>query len=256
MKIEKIQKLKNNKYKIKLDSGDIINTYDDVILNNSLLFNKEIDLGLLNKINNETLYYDCYNKTLKFIDKKLRSEKEIKEYLKKYSEMGYEDKILKKLKEINVINDENYAKAYISDRIFLSTDGPNKIKQELFNYGIDEKIIEENINKIDKETIYNKCKKIIDKKIKSNTKYSNYMLNQKIISDLVNKGYDMSLIKQILENEVFDNNLVIEKEFKKIYNKLSKKFDGNELYYNLKNKLYQKGFTKEEIEEYIKTVDF
>ena len=148
MKIEKIQKLKNNKYKIKLDSGDIINTYDDVILNNSLLFNKEIDLELLNKINNETLYYDCYNKTLKFIDKKLRSEKEIKEYLKKYSEMGYEDKILKKLKEINMINDENYAKAYISDRIFLSTDGPNKIKQELFNYGIDEKIIEENINKI------------------------------------------------------------------------------------------------------------
>ena len=113
-----------------------------------------------------------------------------------------------------------------------------------------------NINKIDKETIYNKCKKIIDKKIKSNTKYSNYMLNQKIISDLVNKGYDMALIKQILENEVFDNNLVIEKEFKKIYNKLSKKFDGSELYYNLKNKLYQKGFTKEEIEEYIKTVDF
>ena len=84
MKIEKIQKLKNNKYKIKLDSGDIINTYDDVILNNSLLFNKEIDLELLNKINNETLYYDCYNKTLKFIDKKLRSEKEVKEYLKKY----------------------------------------------------------------------------------------------------------------------------------------------------------------------------
>ena len=82
------------------------------------------------------------------------------------------------------------------------------------------------------------------------------MLNQKIISDLVNKGYDMAFIKQILENEVFDNNLAIEKEFKKIYNKLSKKFDRSELYYNLKNKLYQKGFTKEEIEEYIKTVDF
>ena len=41
MKIEKIQKLKNNKYKIKLDSGDIINTYDDVILNNSLLLINE-----------------------------------------------------------------------------------------------------------------------------------------------------------------------------------------------------------------------
>ena len=47
MKIEKIQKLKNNKYKIKLDSGDIINTYDDVILNNSLLFNTGYGNNLL-----------------------------------------------------------------------------------------------------------------------------------------------------------------------------------------------------------------
>ena len=84
----------------------------------------------------------------KYLNKLFKYSPLFKEYLKKYSEMGYEDKILKKLKEINMINDENYAKAYISDRIFLSTDGPNKIKQELLNYGIDEKIIEENINKI------------------------------------------------------------------------------------------------------------
>ena len=57
MKIEKIQKLKNNKYKIILENNDVINTYDDVILNNNLLFNKDISSELLNQINNQTIYY-------------------------------------------------------------------------------------------------------------------------------------------------------------------------------------------------------
>ena len=81
MKIEKIQKLKNNKYKILLENKEIITTYDDVILQNNLLFKNDVSSELLNKINNETLYYDCYNKVLKFIDKKLRSEKEIEEWV-------------------------------------------------------------------------------------------------------------------------------------------------------------------------------
>ena len=71
MKIEKIQKLKNNKYKIKLDSGDIINTYDDVILNNSLLFNKEIDLELLNNDSNQRDFSKAikqYQKTASIAD--------------------------------------------------------------------------------------------------------------------------------------------------------------------------------------------
>ena len=115
------------------------------------------------------------------------------------------------------------------------------------------------------EAAYNKASELIKKLdegadfetlAKENSEDTGSASNGGLITGVNKAGYDMSLIKQILENEVFDNNLVIEKEFKKIYNKLSKKFDGSELYYNLKNKLYQKGFTKEEIEEYIKTVDF
>ncbi|MCI9585330.1 MAG: hypothetical protein HFH45_01685, partial [Bacilli bacterium] len=53
MKIEKIKKT-GSKYKITLDNGEVINTYDDVILENNLLYDKNIDSDLFNKINNDT----------------------------------------------------------------------------------------------------------------------------------------------------------------------------------------------------------
>ena len=71
MEIKKITKLKNGKYKIKLDSFEFI-TYDDIIINHGLLYSKKIDDELLNVLSLETAYYEIYNKTLKFCMKKVR----------------------------------------------------------------------------------------------------------------------------------------------------------------------------------------
>ena len=64
MKIQKWEKLKSGKYKVLLENGEKFITYDDVILKNNLLFHKEIDCNTMIKINNDTLYYDIYNKTI------------------------------------------------------------------------------------------------------------------------------------------------------------------------------------------------
>ena len=83
MKIEKIIKLKSGKYKIFLDNNEQITTFDDVILNNNLLFHKEIDNDIYVKIKEENNYYELLNSSIKYISKRLRSEKEIKIYLEK-----------------------------------------------------------------------------------------------------------------------------------------------------------------------------
>ena len=100
MLITKIQKLKNNKYNLIIDGEKII-TYDNVILDNNLLYKKVIDKDLYNKIIEDTNFYDVYNVVVKYIMKKRRSEKEIKEYLKKYNlESNKKDIIISKLKSI------------------------------------------------------------------------------------------------------------------------------------------------------------
>ena len=136
MKIESIKK-SGSKYKILLDNGRIINTYEEVILNNGLLFHKYINKNLLEKINIDTNYYKSYNKALDMINRRLRSEKEIKQYLIK-SEVEEKDieEIINNLKRIGLIDDRLFAKAYTNDKVNLSTDGPDKIRKYLENNNI------------------------------------------------------------------------------------------------------------------------
>lgn len=248
MKIEKIKKYKNGKYKITFNNNEVLTTYDDVILNNGLLFNKDVDSNLFNKLNIETKYYETYDKTIKFIEKKLRSTKEIKLFLDK-TEASSSDKrkIIDKLESINLINDRRFATAYYQDRINLSSDGPLKIINELRKNDISDEIIDLVQNKIDNEYIYEKLTKLIVKKIKNNHNKSNYMLKQKIIVDMINLGYEKSMIVDIIDENLNNNDTVIKNEYKKLYNKLSKKYDDEKLTMLIKNKLLQKGFSIEEI---------
>lgn len=248
MKIEEIKKQKNGKYKITFESGEVLNTYDDVILNNGLLFHKDVDSLLFNKLNEETKYYDIYNKTIKYIEKKLRSKKEIEVFLDK-NEIGSNDKkkIMDKLESINLINDKLFANAYFQDRINLSSDGPYKIINELKKNNISDDITLSIEKKIDNDAIYEKLSKLVLKRIKSNRNKSNYMLKQKIVVDMINLGYEKNMIIDIINENIDNNNSVIQNEYKKLFNKLSKKYDDEELNRMIKNKLIQKGFSLEEI---------
>lgn len=248
MKIEEIKKQKNGKYKITFESGELLNTYDDVILNNGLLFHKDVDSLLFNKLNEETKYYDVYNKTIKYIEKKLRSKKEVEVFLDKNQiEINDKKKIIDKLESINLINDKLFANAYFQDRINLSSDGPYKIINELKKNNISDDIILSVEEKIDNAGIYEKLSKLVLKKIRSNRNKSNYMLKQKIIIDMINLGYEKSMIIDIINENIDNNNSVIQNEYKKLFNKLSKKYDDEELNRMIKNKLIQKGFSLEEI---------
>lgn len=251
MLITKIQKLKNNKYNLIIDGEKII-TYDNVILDNNLLFKKEINKDLYNKIIEDTNFYDVYNVVVKYILKKRRSEKEINEYLKKYNlESNKKNIIVSKLKSINLIDDIGFCKAYINDNIYLSKKGINKIKTELLNHNIPINIIEKELKRVDNNLFDERLNKLIIKKINSNHKYSNSFLKQKILNEMINLGYDKEKILKIVNENLSDDDNILEKEFEKLHIKLSKKYNNLELYKNIKAKLLYKGFNIEDINNII-----
>lgn len=255
MKVQIVGKTKSGKYKVKVDDT-LINTYDDVLINNKLIYKKEIDNNMLNKINKDNIYYDAYNKTLSYILKHQRALSEVIEYLDKFEISDNEkNKIIDKLKSNGLINDIQYVRSYISDSINLSKDGPNKIKKYLLDKNIDEMLIDEELSKIDEDILIDKVLKIIKKKFDSNTKYSKYQLKQKISLELINLGYDKDLIDSLINNFDFNENDLLEKEYNKIYNKLSKKYNGYELSNKIKQKLYAKGFDINLISDLIQKKD-
>lgn len=247
MKIDKIVKMKDSKYKIYID-GEVLLTYDNVILDNDLLYKKDIDSKIYNKLISDTKYYDIYNKTVKYILKKKRSEKEVSEYLIKL-EIGENDKnkIINKLKDIKLINDIEYCRSYINDKVYLSKNGINKIKIDLLDQNIPIEIIEEELNKIDKEIINGRLERLIIKKINSNKKYSNSHLKQKILIEMINLGYEKQSILNIIDNNLENEKQIVKREFDKLYFRLKEKYEGFELENKLKQKLLSKGFNLEDV---------
>ena len=124
------------------------------------------------------------------------------------------------------------------------------INFSILEHNISLEIIEEELNKIDKEIINSKIEKLINKKIK-NTKYTGYILKQKVIQYLNDLGYDKNDVIEIYDNISIDNNNLLKKEYDKLYKKLSLKYADKELNNKIKTKLYQKGFSISEINEII-----
>lgn len=241
MKIDKIKKLKNGKYKLELDNKEAITLYDEVIINNNLLFNKNIDSELLNKINKDNDYYKNYNKVLKYILYKMRSRLEIDEYMKKLEiPLEEQEKIIIKLEQNNFINDSMYVKAFIADKINLTNDGPYKIRNELFKKNIDEDLIDEELSNYDESIFEEKVIKIIKKKFQTNNKYSSYILKQKIFNNLINLGYSKEMIISNLDHIETNNSNIIEKEYQTLYRKLSKKYEGENLLFEIKKDYIKK----------------
>lgn len=253
MKVERIEKTNNGRYKMILDSNDSIITYDDVILKNNLLYHKNVDSSLLKQISCDTQFYDIYNKIIKMISTKYRSEKEIKMFLSKTSLISSKkEEILKKLRENGFINDKRFALAYVNDHIHLSLDGPELIEKKLLEYGISSDLIKEVIDSIDDEIIRAKIVKYISKKIKSNTKYSKIFLKQSIMSYLTTRGYSIEMINEVFESLFYNDLSIVEREYQRQYKRLVKKYDGDVLFFKIKGKLLSKGFKTSEIELILK----
>ena len=204
MKIIKYEKKGNNTYKIYLENNQTINLYEDVIIKNNLLYKKEIDESLLEKLDIDNNKEDIYNKCVKYISVRIRGINEIKEYLKrKEIDNILIETTIDKLIKNNLLNDEIFTKAFIKDKLNFTTMGPYRIEQELKKHKIDSNLIYKYLNEIDDETIDNKINKQITKLMKSSKKKQN--IRNKIYMNLLSLGYSNEMILRNINNYDFSN---------------------------------------------------
>ena len=254
MEIQSFKKKKNNKYELVFKNGESVELYDETILKYNLLLNKKVEEKKWNEILEENKKLDAYYIALKYLNTKMRTKLEIKKYLeKKEFDFATINKTIEKLSGSKLIDEDTYVKAYLHDQISFSNNGPAKIKNKLYELGIEKQLVNERLQEIDKSIWYEKLEKQIAKKVKRNKTDSIAMLKNKIISSFYKEGYDKNMIISILENmDLKNDSSVIQKEYEKIKKKLEKKYTNEELEFHIKMKLRTKGFSVEEIEQ-IKT---
>ena len=199
MEIIKNEKKGNNNYQIYLSNGEKVLINEDVIIKHKLLYKKEIDEFLLSEIIADSKNYDIYNKCVKYISVRMRSIDEIKEFMqRKDVSNDVIEETIKKLQARKLLDDDAFTKAYINDKIKFSSLGPYRIAADLKKQHIDDAVIYKYLNEIPDELINDKINKQITKLIKSNHKKTN--LKAKIYNNLINAGYDASMVIEIINN--------------------------------------------------------
>lgn len=197
MEIVKYIKKGNGNYQIIFDNEKKINIQEDVIIKNNLLYKKEIDNDLLLKIIVENEEYEIYNKCVNYIGVRLRSINEIREYMdRKDISLEKQEEVIERLLKNKLLDDSVFARAFIKDKMNFTTMGPYRIELELKKHKIDDKIIKKYINEIDRDMIYDKIDRQINKLIKSNKNKSN--LRNKIYNNLLGLGYSSEMVVSMI----------------------------------------------------------
>ncbi len=155
-----------------------------------------------NKLNEIFLESDkqiALNKTAKYISAKLKTTKEVEEYLtkKEYSKPVI-DFVVSKLKEYKYLDDESYVKSYVNT--YKNKYGILKIKNNLLIKGISKEFLEEFFK--DYETNLESLEEMAKKYLKN--KEINYENLTKLFRYLASKGFsydDINLVINKLKGE-------------------------------------------------------
>jgi regulatory protein len=150
------------------------------------------------------------NRTLRFLSIRPRSEKEIRDYFKiknQKSKIKIDDKvaelIINKLKEKNFLNDLEFARWWIEQRVLVKPRAWRVVKMELRQKGISNDIIEGlNINsETEGENDLVSANKLAEKRFHRYKNLTRLETYQKLGRYLSTKGYSWEIIKKSIDEQ-------------------------------------------------------
>ncbi|PLS05854.1 recombination regulator RecX [Neobacillus cucumis] len=198
----------------------------------------------------------AYNLAVNYLSRRMRSEKEIEDYLaQKEVDEPIIKEVIYKLTEQRYINNQEYALAFVRTQANTTDKGPNVIKMELKEKGIPDGILLEAMDEFMLEQQIEKAEKIAEKFYQKNSKESSKIKKQKLEQLLQRKGYTYEVINiAVNESDVPKQD---DKEMEAVRfqgEKAHRKFaqlEGYEYQQKMKQALYRKGFSMDLIERYL-----
>ncbi len=194
---------RKGRYNIFLDGDFAFGADKETIYTFGLRKNDELTENKINEIKE----YDEFNFGKKiayrFLNYKPRTEKEIKKKLKenKISEKSIE-KIITILKDLKYLDDNQFAKLYLEDKLSNNPKGKRVIAMKLAEKGINKDVINNVIeSRYSEEKEIKKAKEILTKYLKKVHAKSEVDKKQKCYRFLLSKGFDYEIVKSACKIE-------------------------------------------------------
>lgn len=259
--ISKITRQKRNqeRYNIFLDEKYAFSVDEGILIQYGLTKGKTLEEMDIGEIGFDDEISRAYNRALSFLSYQMRSEHEVHQKLLK-EEFGEAVIIetIQKLTRLGFLNDASYTEALTSTKKRTSKKGPKAIIQDLKQKGINPQLQQQMLDSFPEAEQLSMALELAEKKIRQERGKTPVQVKQKIQEFLMRKGYDFSIVKQViakveeeLEPPEDEWTAIVELQGDKAWSKYSRKYDDYETRLRVKQALYQKGFPKEVIDQYI-----
>ena len=197
MKKRKILSIKrstryNDRIIVKLDDKSVFRIPEDAFVLNPLHVGETVTLDEIEDYDVKMRLQEAKDAAFKLLSFRMRSIAEMRKRLKEKSFSQIEiDHVIDKLTKLNYLNDVEFGKAFVKEKIKNKKIGPKAIKSELFPHQLSSDFVDELI-----ENIYKKYKindlitfHLKRKKIKKNTQMNKSDLSR-LNNYLLRKGFE------------------------------------------------------------------
>ena len=200
MRVTDVVKNKHNdKYSVFIDGDFAFSLSMSDILFFKLDIGNEISEKTYTYINNEVVLIKAKNRAVSFLGASKKTEKAVYDKLK---ECGYAEEIsmqvIDDLKKYGYINDLDYARSYIEDRLRFNPKGKYVLKMELKQKGVQDKTIDRAIDEAEIDECYYIKQLILKKRI--DVYDMDDKENKKLYDFLMRRGYSYGIIKETIKN--------------------------------------------------------
>ncbi|MEA3319607.1 MAG: recombination regulator RecX [Bacillota bacterium] len=258
-KITKISVQQKNKerFNIFLDEEYAFAVYEATLLKFQLVKGRELDELDIEEILYSDQINKAYNAAVHYLSFRMRTEKEIEEYLKeKEYELFIIKEIVVRLREQGYLNDREFANAFVRTQVNTTLKGRGVMEQELLEKGVSKDIIVEVLElEYSQERELEHAVKLVLKYAPKYKKDSFKIMIQKVEQALVRKGYAFSVIQTAVEEAELEEDTseeweAIVKQAEKYHRKYAG-LEGYEYKMKMKGALYRKGFGMDLIDRWL-----
>lgn len=186
------------KFHVSFDNGEEIKISEDTLVNFGLYKGQEVEEEFVENLKFEDEKSEALLLSYKFLQRNKTKQQLVNYLYKNKIQRDIIDIILPILEEKKYLNDEDYARRYLSDALNIKKYGKIKTRYMLMSKGIDKKIIEKVMEDYDYELEYMNALELIEKRISKDE------TDPKIINSAKNylqgRGFEFEIINFTLDD--------------------------------------------------------
>jgi regulatory protein len=199
-----VQKRNPRRRSIYLDGKFAFGVDEEVISKLGLEKGEEINEGGIKEILKQKGENEAKEAALSFLSFRRRTEKEVRDKLKK---RGFDNKTIRstieKLKDHDLINDAEFAAAWVKERLAYKPRGKRLLRQELWKKGIKKEIIDQVTEELcnDEERAASELLEKIKRRYRN---LEPQVARRRIYGLLMRRGFSYNNVKHVMEDLMLD----------------------------------------------------